>query len=451
MLNRRGLLAGIAAAAAAVPARAAGLDLTAMRGSLPATEMGLSPGAVDDQSKVFTRALEKAAREEMPLFLPPGTYTLSNITLPKRIRITGIPGATRLVYGGNGHLMTAEMAELVELEGLVIDGANRWIAEYAQGLIDFRSVDHLKIADCQIVGSASHGIALERARGRVERCTITGAAETAIYSVEARGLAIADNDVSDCASGGILVHRWQKSEDNTMVTGNRVSRIAARHGGTGQFGNGINAFRADNVVVSNNVVTDCAFSAIRANAAGNLQASGNTCLRSGETALYAEFGFEGAVINGNIVDGAANGISVVNFNEGGRMAVVNGNLVRNLATTGPYPADPPGFGVGITIEADTAATGNVVENAPLYGMKLGWGPYLRNVTATANVIRACPIGIAVSVVEGSGAAIVSDNVIDGATAGGVIGYRWSDAVTGDLTSSSDASFGHLTVARNHVS
>src|SRR5690606_6912503 len=114
--------------------------------------------------------------------------------------------------------------------------------------------------------------------------------------------------------------------------------------------------------------------AIRANSSGNIHIADNLCVRSGETAVYAEFAFQGAVISGNTVDGAANGISVVNYNEGGRLAVVNGNLVRNLSTTGPYPADPPGFGVGITVEADTSVAGNVVEDAPLYGIKIGWGP-----------------------------------------------------------------------------
>ena len=35
------------------------------------------------------------------------------------------------------------------------------------------------------------------------------------------------------------------------------------------------------------------------------------------------------------VDGAALGISVTNFNEGGRLAVVQGNLIRNLKTKRP--------------------------------------------------------------------------------------------------------------------
>ncbi|TGS88727.1 TIGR03808 family TAT-translocated repetitive protein, partial [bacterium M00.F.Ca.ET.177.01.1.1] len=103
----------------------------------------------------------------------------------------------------------------------------------------------------------------------------------------------------------ILVHRWQAAEDGTIVSGNRVQRIGARSGGTGQNGNGINAFRAGNVIISGNVVSDCAFTAIRANSASNLQITGNSCSRSGETGIYSEFSFEGAILSNNLVDGAA--------------------------------------------------------------------------------------------------------------------------------------------------
>ena len=89
-------------------------------------------------------------------------------------------------------------------------------------------------------------------------------------------------------------------------------------------------FRAGNVLVSGNRITDCAYSAIRGNAASNIQMIANSCARIGEVALYAEFGFEGALIANNLVDGAASGIAVTNFNEGGRLAVVQGNIIRNL-------------------------------------------------------------------------------------------------------------------------
>lgn len=458
MLNRRSLLAGAAALplvslAQRVPAAAAtlpGLENASMRGSIDSLEFGVRPGALDDQSRVFSRMLQKASDTDTPVFLPAGTYVVSNLVLPRRVRLSGVPGATRIVYGGDGHLMLAEQTDLIDLSGLLFDGANRWIGDQAQGLLDFRRVPELLLRDCRILGSGKNGLSLERVGGRIEATTISGAAEAGLYSVEAHGLTVSGNTVSDCANGGILVHRWQAADDGTIVTGNRVERIAARNGGTGQFGNGINVFRADNVLVADNSIADCAFSAIRANSSSNLRVVGNAALRSGETALYAEFAFDGAVFNANIVDGAANGISVVNFNEGGRMGTVGGNIVRNLSATGPYPADPPGFGVGITVEADCAVTGNMIENAPLHGIAIGWGAYMRNVVATGNVVRKAGTGIAVSVAPGAGRAVISDNLIDGVTVGGVVGYEWTRPVTGDLATGGAEGWPNLTVERNRV-
>jgi uncharacterized secreted repeat protein (TIGR03808 family) len=125
--------------------------------------------------------------------------------------------------------------------------------------------------------------------------------------------------------------------------------------------------------------------------------------------------------------------------------------VRNRAAAGPYPPEGPGFGTGICAEADTTVTGNVIENAPLYGIQLGWGPYLRDVVVTANVIRKAGTGIAVSVVEGAGAAIITDNVIDGTLKGAILGQRWAEPVTADLALAGDAGYAHLTVARNRAS
>ncbi|MFP3387134.1 hypothetical protein, partial [Tritonibacter sp. SIMBA_163] len=76
---------------------------------------------------------------------------------------------------------------------------------------------------------------------------------------------------------------------------------------------------------------------------------------------YSEFGFEGAIVTGNLVDGAANGINIANFNEGGRLAIVANNIIRNISLTGPYEHDSVGFGIGIGVEADTVVSGNVIE------------------------------------------------------------------------------------------
>ncbi len=353
MLNRRGLFAaaaGTGAAMLAAPARAAGpagITTASIRGSLDATELGVRPGALDDQSKAFQPCWRRRRRAPFRSSCRRAAMSCRTSSCPRNVRLSGVAGATRIVYGGNGYLFSGQDTELVVAVGhrhrrrQSMDQGRRAGTRRPQRRPRASTLDN-----CRIVGSGKSAIALERVGGRISRSTITGAADVGIYSVEAGRLEISGNTVTDCGNGGILVHRWQPGDDGTMVTGNRVERIAAHDGGTGQHGNGINVFRADNVTVANNWIADCAFTAVRSNSGNNVQITGNHCLRSGETAIYSEFSFQGAVISSNIVDGAANGISIVNFNEGGRMAVCQGNIVRNLTSDGPYRSDPPGFGVG---------------------------------------------------------------------------------------------------------
>ncbi len=451
--RRRFLAASIGTAAAGAPVAASASENAAgfaLRGSIEATELGVFANAPVDQSRAFQSMLDNASEQDLSVFLPAGSYVVSNIRFPDRVRLSGVPGATKLLFGGGDFMVSARGSSHIELTGITFDGGRRTLEGAVNGLLHFAGVPQTVIENCTVAGSGKYGIVLEGCGGRIERTHVTTAAEAAIWVIDSTGLRIAGNTVNDCDNGGILVHRSAIGEDGTIVDANRVERIHALHGGTGPFGNGINVYRASNVIVANNVVADCAFSAIRANGASNLQITGNNCSRSGETAIYAEFAFQGAVISSNIVDGAANGISVVNFNENGRMAVCSGNIVRNLRTSGPYPADPPGFGVGITVEADTSATGNVIENAPRYGMHIGWGPFMRNVVATGNVIREVGEGIAVSVVEGTGTAVISENVIDKAANGAIVGHRWTERATDDLATQPTSGFPNILVERNQV-
>ncbi len=455
MISRRKILGLIAtggaaglfpAAATAAPARIATVDL---RGSIDARDHGVTPDGGDKASRKLADVIKKAAAQNMPVYLPPGNYQVSGLDLPDNTRIVGVAGASRIVYSGDGFLMRADGAKRIELSNLVIDGAQRWLDDQNPALLHFLGVDDLYLDNCEISGSRKTGLQLERCGGRIEHCQISGAAEYGLYAVESRGLSVTGNSVSDCGNGGILIHRWTKAEDGTIVTGNRLSNIGATRGGTGQYGNAINLFRADNVMVSGNHITRSAFSAIRANSASNAQIANNQCFGSGETAIYAEFAFEGAIVSGNIVDGAANGISVVNFNEGGRLATIANNIVRNLSATGPYKLDEAIFGVGISAEADAAITGNVVESVPLWGLALGFGPYLRNLVANGNIVRQAGIGCAVSVVEGAGAAVITNNLFQACRNGGVIGHRWKAAATGELGNGSKQ-FANLTVEMNRV-
>ncbi|MDD9910799.1 MAG: TIGR03808 family TAT-translocated repetitive protein [Ahrensia sp.] len=443
---------GALALADAIPAQAATPKTFAgLRGSIDASQHGIRPSSSDDQSRVFQAILDTASRDDKPVFLPPGTYAVSNIDLPERTRLVGIAGTSRILYSGNGSLLRGNGCELIDIEGVTLDGANRPFADDFAGLLHLRGCPRIRVDQCELIGSMGTGISLEVCGGRVERSRISGAAGVAgLYSVNATGLSVSDNTVADCANGGILVHRWDIGADNTMVANNRVERIAARGGGTGQRGNGINLFRTEGVIVSGNHVSDCAFSAIRANSASNAQITGNTCLRSGETAVYSEFAFQGALIANNIIDGGTMGVSIANFNEGGRLAVCANNLIRNMHTDGPYPPEVAGFGHGIAVEADTAVTGNVVEGAPKFGMLLGWGPYLRNVVVSNNIVRRAGTGLAVTVVENAGTAVISNNLFDQVERGGIIGHRWNDPATRELVGLSRQPFAHLTVERNRL-
>ncbi len=421
-----------------------------LRGSLDVTQFGIRPGAVDDQSQGIQEALDAASAEDRTLFIPAGSYVVSNLNLPLRARITGIPGASRLVYSGAGHLLVGADCDLVRLTDLVFDGANRPFAEYVPGTVHLTGVRDAVISGCQFIGSAGSALALDRSGGRIVGNAISGAIEAGIRAIESTGLSITDNSITDCGDAGILVYRWTPGDDGTLVIGNRIERIRADSGGTGQYGNAINVFQAHGVTVAQNRIADCAFTAVRANSADNIQIIGNNCARLGEMAIYSEFAFEAAVIANNIVDTAASGISVANFNEGGRIATVTGNIVRNITGVGPYETQPPGFGIGIGIEADVAATGNVIEGAPLAGFWLGFGPYLRDVSVTGNVIRGARMGIAVSVVEGTGAAIIANNMISGATNGAIVGMRWAERATGDLATTPRRDFPSLLISGNRV-
>lgn len=446
MMNRRNVLAGVAGfAGASLLPRA--IQAQTISGFINAGEHGLVPGSSNDQTVTFNAILTKASAAGGQIFLPPGTYIASGIRFPAYVNLLGVAGQSRLLFGGNSSLISAKGASHIQLSGLVMDGDGRPLAEGARGLIEASDVSNLMLDGCQIVGTRKNAVDLYKCAGRIENNRISGASDAAIFAADSGGLAIVGNTISDCGNGGILVQRYAQGRDGTIITGNRVERIRADAGGTGQNGNAINIFRADNVIVSNNVLNDNAFTAIRGNSASNLQITGNNCTSSGETAIYSEFAFEGAVVANNLVDGASNGISMVNFDGGGRMGTCSGNLVRNLSTKGPYPAT---FGVGIAVEADIAVTGNVIENAPLYGIQLGWGRYMRNLIATGNIIRTSGEGIYVSVVKGVGAAVITGNIIQSASNGGIVGHSWSDTTVKDLTRKSVADYPNLIVAQNVI-
>ena len=453
-VNRRRILAGSAAGAAGaltLPVDAAqAAPLISVLGR-DATQYGVRPNSPDDQTRTLQRAIDEAARTQAPLALPPGTYRSSMLRLARGSQLVGIRGATKLMFTGGGpSLLSGEGADGVGVSGVSLDGGTIALPQ-RRGLLHLAASRDISIIDCEIIRSGGSGIWLEQVSGDVSGNVITDIAVTAIVSFDALGLIVSRNTIKGTRDNGIEILRTAIGDDGTMVFDNRIEDIKAGPGGSGQYGNAINAFRAANVIVRGNRIRNCDYSAVRGNSASNIQIVGNSVTDVREVALYSEFAFDGAVISGNTVDGAAFGVSVCNFTEGGRIGVVQGNIIRNLIPKRPIGTAPDDdAGIGIYVEADSSVTGNVVENAPSYGIVAGWGRYLRDVVISGNVIRNALAGVGISVIPGAGTAIVSNNVISGTPRGAVIGLDHIKAVTADLTQENAQRFAQLIVNGNAV-
>lgn len=452
-LNRRHLIgastAGIAGALAMPVDAARAAPLTSLLGR-DATQYGVRPGSSEDQTRGLQRAIDEAARAQMPLALPPGLYRSGLLRLPNGTQLIGVRGATKFVFTGGPSAIQSDGADAIGLSGITFDGGGIPLPT-RRGLIHVLGGRDVRITDCEITGSGGSGIWLEQISGDISGNIFTSIAVTAVVSFDAKGLSVARNTIIGTNDNGIEILRSAIGDDGTLVADNRIEDIKAGPGGSGQYGNAINAFRAGNVIVRGNRIKNCDYSAVRGNSASNIHITGNSVSDVREVALYSEFAFEAAVIANNIVDGAAVGVSVCNFNEGGRIAVVQGNIIRNLIPKRPIGTAPDDdAGVGIYIEADTSVTGNVIENAPSYGIVAGWGKYLRDVAITGNVIRKALAGIGVSVVPGAGTALVNNNMISETPRGAVVGLDHARAVTADLAADGAQRFAQVVVGGNAV-
>jgi uncharacterized secreted repeat protein (TIGR03808 family) len=452
-LNRRHLIgtsvAGVAGAMAIPVDAARAAPLTSVLGR-DATQYGVRPGSSEDQTRMLQRAIDEAARAQMPLALPPGVYRTGLLRLQNGSQLIGVRGATKLVFTGGHSIALSEGAASIGLTGITFDGGSIPLPT-RRGLIHCLGGRDVRIVDCELTASGGSGIWLEQVSGDISGNIFTNVAVTAVVSFDAKGLSVSRNTISGTNDNGIEILRTAIGDDGTLVADNRIENVKAGPGGSGQYGNAINAFRAGNVIVRGNRVRNCDYSAVRCNSASNIQIIGNGVSDVREVALYSEFSFEGAVIANNTVDGAAVGVSVCNFNEGGRIAVVQGNIIRNLIPKRPIGTAPDDdAGVGIYVEADSSVTGNVIENAPSYGIVAGWGKYLRDVVVSGNVIRKALAGVGVSVVSGAGTALVNNNMISETPLGAVVGLDHARAVTTDLSADGAQRFAQVVVGGNAV-
>jgi uncharacterized secreted repeat protein (TIGR03808 family) len=435
-----GLSAGSAAGAILpTPSRAAPQPLGSL--GLDVTHFGVNAGSPDDQTEALQRAIDASADARVPLWLPAGTYIAADLVLKSGTQLYGVRGATRLLLGYGAAIVASTRADQVTLQGIVFDGRSQFLPE-GRGLVSLREVRGLRLLDCYLQESGGSGISLIGVEGEIAYTTIIGAAAGGITVQDGRGVTLAHNTIFQCGSHGIRVERAQRGHDGTQIIANRIEHIG---GSDLAKGDGIVVERAGAVIVADNQIRRCQATGLTAKNAASLHVRGNAFSASGDFAVRAEDGLDGAIISGNTINDAGAGISVTDREAGGRLVACQGNLVRNLRGE---PAN--GRGVGIAVEADSAITGNVIEGAPLAGILAGFGKHLRDVTVTGNVVRTAPIGVGVSVETGTGSALIAHNLIADVSQGAVIGMAGGRAVTGDLAGGEPSRFASITVSGNRV-
>jgi putative cofactor-binding repeat protein len=154
-----------------------------------------------------------------------------------------------------------------------------------------------------------------------------------------------------------------------------------------------------------------------------LQLSNCRFLRSGSGGILVSR-CENVVITGNIVDKAATGIAVTNGAQGGSPALIQGNLVRNLF----FRKVALAHGNGIAIDADAVVKGNIVGNAPGFGILVGSAG---DVSVSHNRIRNIHIGIGIPV-EIAETARLAGNKISNAQNGAIRAMRGPAPIGPDL-------------------
>lgn len=382
----------------------------------------LAPSGADDTMRVQA-AIDKASKGGGAVQLGAGSFNVSMLTIEGNVTILGLPGATKFVTAKGGKIFSMRGAAHVELQGLGLAAKGK-----SGSIVTAENIQRLIIEDCDFSGGEA-GLRMSSCGGRVVGNRFQFHDDVGLQSIDSKGVLISGNRVNDIGNCGIQVWQTESREDGSIITENHVSRIAAKNGGNGQNGNGINVFKAGNVTISNNRITDCAFTGIRNNSGPNSIITGNSISRCNEVALFVEFNHDGSVVADNIIDTASQGIEIVNFDVGGRLSQCTGNVLRNL-----NGVDPEGLplGGGILCDADVIVANNLVDSAKNYGIRLGWGPYGRNLQAINNTLMGCKRGIEFSL-AGEGPYIISNNIIRGASLGAVVGMDYMQPITADLT------------------
>ena len=84
--------------------------------------MASGPAVPTIRPRRLQRAIDEAARAQVPLALPPGVYRTGLLRLQNGTQLVGVRGATKLVFNGGASMLQGEGAGSIGLSGITFDG-----------------------------------------------------------------------------------------------------------------------------------------------------------------------------------------------------------------------------------------------------------------------------------------------------------------------------------------
>lgn len=436
-----GIGLGAGAAATTAGARPASARAASASQSISIFEFGLDPKTSSDQTAKLQSAIDNAANSGLPLFIPPGRYFAHGLKLKAGSQLIGVPGQSILSRKGGSALMTGEDIANVRLEGLVLDGSGMTSTAKA-ALLTFSKIAELHISGCSLSKCAGDGIRLQSSAACLTDNNFANIKRTGLIVSDSVKLEVLHNHFQDCGTNGIDISRSTPGYDGSIVSMNRIERIALGRKIPEQSGDGIRLRNAASVMISNNNIGQCAHSAIRVETSSNCQISGNSCDRLSGSAILVAGKYSGVLISNNLIDKAATGISLKALSGSGSTATVQGNHVLNLTKRQEIG------GIGIFIEAEAIVTGNKIDTADFVGLLLGWGRNLGNVSANANFISNAHIGIGISADSEAGYVAVMNNMITGSREGAIRAMDRGKPLGPDLSRQSAESYRNMAIFTN---
>ncbi|MBY6241149.1 TIGR03808 family TAT-translocated repetitive protein [Methylosinus sp. Sm6] len=418
-------------------------------------------------------AFNQSRSNGLPLFIKPGVYTTTNILVNsstgggQTLSVYAIPGTVVLQLTSGSNLLTINGIYSCRIDGINFNGNNVNFTNLndSSALLSITNAPYCEVINCQFYNSVACGVYISGSSCTI-RDNLVYQCSYGIWGMDAV-LYVNGNRVQNCANNGIMIWTSTVTGNGSIVSGNNINTIQSGSG-AGQNGNGIVVFRAVAVTISSNTISGCKYSAIRCNGGGNEIIQGNNCYGSREMAIFIEapnagIDLNGAVVSGNIIDTAGNGIAVANSGMGGqgtaKSVTITGNRVTNIihqTINDPGYVPTVSLAFGIYAEGAAVISGNIVDGAAGIGIISGHNASTHDLNVNGNLILTSPIGIGYSAQSGAGQIIISSNQIQGAAGGAIVSVVFNDSagtvgrVAGstDYGNHYDAQIGNIFVGNN---